>query len=188
MSSIKIFESQLRQLFASVVWTHKIQEKQADIYRDRFKIFEFWRIFLSALTASGIFAVIFIDHFWLKVCSSIISICSLFISIYYETNDLKSMAVNHKQTAIQLLIMREHMISVLTEIQCGNMLEEDLKNKLDLLYAEYFSICEKAPDASDEAVEKASVALKVKGDNTFEDGEIDGYLPIYLRKVGTRNE
>jgi len=64
------------------------------------------------------------------------------------------------------------------------MLEDELKNKLDLLYAEYFSVCEKAPDASNMAVEKASVALKIKGDNTFEDGEIDWYLPVYLRKVG----
>ena len=32
INNIEIIESQLRQVFASVVWSHKIQEKQADIY------------------------------------------------------------------------------------------------------------------------------------------------------------
>lgn len=30
---MEYLESQLRQKFASVVWTHKIQEKQADYYK-----------------------------------------------------------------------------------------------------------------------------------------------------------
>lgn len=32
MVKIEVVESQLRQIFISVAWTHKIQEKQADIY------------------------------------------------------------------------------------------------------------------------------------------------------------
>ena len=39
-TNIELLESQIRQIFASVVWTHKIQEKQADIYRDRYNKLE----------------------------------------------------------------------------------------------------------------------------------------------------
>ena len=41
MINMEILESQLRQIFASVVWTHKIQEKQSDIYLNRYNNLEF---------------------------------------------------------------------------------------------------------------------------------------------------
>ena len=37
---MEYLESQLRQKFASVVWTHKIQEKQADYYKRLYNINE----------------------------------------------------------------------------------------------------------------------------------------------------
>ena len=35
MNEYQILLDIVRQTFASVVWTHKIQEKQADIYNER---------------------------------------------------------------------------------------------------------------------------------------------------------
>ena len=35
---MEYLESQLRQKFASAVWTHKIQEKQADYYKRLYNI------------------------------------------------------------------------------------------------------------------------------------------------------
>ncbi len=51
---MEYLESQLRQKFASAVWTHKIQEKQADYYQRLYNIMETVRIILSAITTSGI--------------------------------------------------------------------------------------------------------------------------------------
>ena len=34
---VRVLEDVARNLFANVVWTHKIQEKQAEIYEHRFK-------------------------------------------------------------------------------------------------------------------------------------------------------
>ena len=85
MVNIEIVESQLRQIFASVVWTHKIQEKQSDIYLNRYNNLEFLRILLAAITSSGIFAIIFVDKFWLKMITAIVSAISLFITTYFKS-------------------------------------------------------------------------------------------------------
>jgi len=39
---MEYLESQLRQKLASVVWTHKIQEKQADYYKRLYSIRKNW--------------------------------------------------------------------------------------------------------------------------------------------------
>lgn len=39
---MEYLESQLRQKLASVVWTHKIQEKQADYYKRIYSIRKNW--------------------------------------------------------------------------------------------------------------------------------------------------
>ena len=55
---------------------------------------------------------------------------------------------------------------------------QDIKNwlkKTDAIYLE-------APTTTDEAVGKASKALKIKKDNTFTDAEIDSFLPLSLRR------
>lgn len=182
MKKIEVFESQIRQLFASVVWTHKIQEKQADIYRKRHARFEFARIALLAITTSGIFSIIFLDEYWLKVVTAVIGLISLFINIYYETYDLRLMIENHKSGAKELLKLRESLITLLTEIKVEMINDEDVKTKMELLYSRYFAIIEGLHDASPTAVDKASEALKKSMDNSFSDEEIDSYLPIGLRK------
>lgn len=44
----QILLDEVRQNFASVVWTHKIQEKQADIYAEQYKLLETINILLAA--------------------------------------------------------------------------------------------------------------------------------------------
>lgn len=169
-------------MFAGVVWTHKIQEKQADIYLKRFNSLEFFRIGSSAITASGIFAVIFADKFWLKVATAIISILSLFISTYYKTYDLKELQKQHKKSALALLELREEFISVLCDIKLNKYIEEDLIIKRDELLKKQMNIYNGALDASVKAYDKAQKALKVQKDNTYTDEEIDSFLPMVARK------
>ena len=182
MNRIEVYESQIRQLFASVVWTHKIQEKQADIYRSRYSLLEFVRIGTMTITTSGIFSIVFIDKYWLKVATAIVGFITLFVNIYYETYDLRQMTETHKGSAKDLLKLRESLITLLTEIKVTLLSEDEIKKKMDDVYSEYFGILEGMKDASSKAVSNASKALKEREDNTFTDDEINSYLPIGLRK------
>lgn len=188
MEEIEIQEGQIRQLFASVVWTHKIQEKQADIYRNRYRCMETIKILLSALTSSGIISVLFVDNFWLKVVSAILSGISLFVSIYCETYDLKTEANHHKRTALSLLSLRERIISLLSDIKCNKLSYDEIVSIKATLYDEYFNICDVAKDTCEKAVNKATKALKIRKDNTYSDSEIDSFLPIILRKENNKEK
>lgn len=183
MNNINILESQIRQVFASVVWTHKIQEKQADKYLKSYKRLEFIRILFVAATSSGIFAAIFVENdYLLKIVTAVVSAVSLFISTYFKSYDLKSLYTQHKKSAIELLALRENIVTVLCNIKMSKYTEDELCIERDAIISRKIEISKVTPDATDAAVIAASNCLKLRQDNTYSDQEIDSYLPTIARK------
>lgn len=73
-----ILEDAVRDMFARAVWSHKIQEKQSDIYQMRYKWMETVNILCASLTAVGILSTIFTDRLWIKIASAILSFATAF--------------------------------------------------------------------------------------------------------------
>lgn len=71
---------------------------------------------------------------------------------------------------------------LLTEIKLQSDSVENLLSRYNELVKETDSIYLEAPSTTEEAVDKASEALKIKKDNTFSDEEIDSFLPSSLRR------
>jgi hypothetical protein len=164
------------------VWTHKIQEKQADIYRRRYNCLETWRIILSAVTASGITATIFINEDLLKIIAAIISFVALGINSYFKVYNLSGLIDVHKHSALELLKLREKLISLLCDIKMNRVTQDEIIERRDIILDTLMCTYDNTNDASEKAVNKASDSLKNRQDNTFSDEEIDSFLPIYLRK------
>ena len=182
IENYKMLEDVVRDSYASVVWSHKIQEKQADIYAEKFKKMETVNIGAASLTSVGIVALIFTDPLWLKLVSALISFATVYITAYYQSFDLQKFITSHKAAANKLIAVRDQYKVLLTEIKLKvdsveNLLAryKELVEKTDAIYLE-------APTTTDEAVGKASKALKIKKDNTFTDAEIDSFLPLSLRR------
>ena len=79
-SEYEALEDLVRTRYASVAWTHKIQEKQAEIYDKRYRILATVNIFAASITSAGIFSLIFTDQTWLKITSAVVSFVTIFIS------------------------------------------------------------------------------------------------------------
>lgn len=177
-------ESSVRDTLASVVWSHKIQEKQADIYDTRFKCMETMKIIAASLTSVGVVSLIFTDQLWIKVSSALISFISVFVSAYFKSFDLQIMVNQHKAAANNLLIIRDDLKLLLLQIKLQESTTTNLfenyrstVHQLDKIYAD-------APKTTNKAVEMARKALNITKDSTFSDSEIDSFLPIALRKGG----
>lgn len=177
-----VLEDVVRTSYASVVWSHKIQEKQADIYAKTFKTMETINIITASLTSVGIVAIIFTDPLWLKLVSAIVSFATICITAYYKSFDLQNLIASHKVTAGKLISVRDKYRVLLTEINLQSDSVKNLLSKYNELVKETDNIYLEAPTTTDEAVKKASKALKVKKDNTFTDEEIDSFLPQGLRR------
>lgn len=181
-NKIEILEAQIRQIFASVVWTYKIQEKQADIYRERYNVMETVKIIISAITSAGIISIIFVDEFGLKFVTAIISMISIGITSYFKTFNFPELANQHKESALKLLRLREQLISVLCDIKMERIELEQVIQKRDDILERLAEVYDGCIDSSPKAVDKAKVALNKDKDFTYSESEIDSFLPIYLRK------
>lgn len=179
---IKVLEAQIRQLFAGVVWTHKIQEKQADIYKDKSTIIEIAKLVAATLTTSGILTSLVVDEKLITILTAIVSFVTILLNEIDKACNYKELQIKHKNTAVDLLEVREEWICVLTDIKTDRVTESEVVERRDKIIAKQMEIYKQAADASSKAVDKASEALKARKDNTFEDDEIDSFLPKLLRK------
>lgn len=182
INDYKVLEDVVRDSYARVVWSHKVQEKQSDIYAGKFKIMETINIGAASLTSAGIVTLIFNDPLWLKLISTLISFCTIFITAYFKSFDLQKFIISHKSTANKLISIRDQYKVLLTEIKLQSDSVENLLSRHDELVKETDDIYLEAPSTTEKAVNKASKALKIKKDNTFSDEEIDSFLPKLLRR------
>lgn len=179
-----VLEDEVRQTFMSVTWSHKIQEKQAEICYNRYKFLEFIRIVCSALTTVGIFSLIFSDKLIVKIISTILSLIITFISMMFKSFNLQEMSGKHKTTANKLIIMRDKLRTLLVEIYLDMEDEAALLSNYKELQKELHEIYKEASNTTEKAVNEARVALEIKEDNKFSDEEIDKNLPKNLRYGG----
>lgn len=180
----KVFEDEVRQTFISVTWSHKIQEKQAEIYYKKYKTWEIIRIVCSALTTAGIFSLIFSDQLIIKMISAVLSLIITFISMMFKSFNLQEMSNRHKSSANKLLTMRDNFRTLLVEIHLEIEDDSKLLSNYKELQNELHEIYNEAPNTTKKAVKEARVALNIKGDNKFSDEEVDSNLPKNLRYGG----
>lgn len=176
----RILLDEVRQKFASVVWTHKIQEKQADIDAARYRYLKTTNIVCSALTSCGIMSTAFFSEGWVKILTALLSFVALFTAAFLRNFDLKESEVSHKHAANKFVIIRNRLLHVIGELKMAGDFEK-ISDEYDAIVADLEELYENAPSTTNHAVRKASIALKCNREYSYSDGEIDCFLPPAFR-------
>lgn len=180
--SRSIIEGQVRECFGRVVYSHKTHEKCADILLNRLAKIKLAQIILSALTTAGFIAVVFGIGKIGAIVGVVISTFLLVLNTYVKDYDLGELAQKHRQSAIDLWLIREKYITLITDIRMGERPIESLQKKRNELLEELYSVYSGAPSTTYQAYKKAQAALQQLEDMTFSDSEIDAFLPMELKK------
>ena len=181
-SDITVLESQIRECYGRVVWTHKTHEKCADIYAAKLKALKTTEIILSALTTTSLLTSIFVAQRWGIIIGTLLSTLLLGVTIYAKDYDLGKIAKSHADTAVKMWSIRESYLSLLTDIKLNNLTLNQIQAKRDELQNQLASVYENAPRTNSKAYDKASQALKSNEEMTFSDEEIDKFLPNDIRR------
>ena len=178
----KIIEDAARDMFARAVCSHKIQEKQADIYQSQYKWMETASIICASLTSVGVLSTIFTNHLWVRIVSALLSFATVFLTAYFKSFDLVKLTTTHKEAANKLLVLRNKLTGLLLSIKLKEKTLSELEDCYAALMEEANETYNKVPQTTDRAVKLAKEALQITGDNTFSAEEIDSYLPEALQK------
>lgn len=179
----QILLDEVRQNFVSVVWSHKTQEKQADIYRFWYAMIECANIVCSAVATSGILAVLFCNQKteWLEIITSIISFGSLVFAAFLKSFDLKEKELINKNHANRLVVIRNKLVHVIAEIHMKKRSVDEINTDYECILSELNDLYVNAPATTSKALSKADEALNVCKDFTYSVEEIDKFLPPHLR-------
>jgi len=178
-----LLESQIRELYGRVVYTHKTHEKCADVLKDRSDRLKLAEIALSAATTTSVLVVLFGDGRVFQFIAALSSTFLLALTLYSKDFNLLAIAEKHKQAALDILEVREKLLSLLVDIRIGNKEITQLQQIRDNLNEQLVNTYRGAPKTINKAYQIASKALKENEEFTFSDPEIDKFLPESLRRV-----
>jgi hypothetical protein len=177
---------QLRDLFGRTAYSHKthiIQAGMENTCQNRIKTVE---IILSAITTTGLITALLGSGAWGLGISTFASTLLLGVIFYTKDFDLGTVAEQHKRTADELWLLREQLVSLLTDIQAGTVAPDSIVKRRDALIDKLGTVYSTAKVTSSAAYAAAQKALKIKEDLSFSTEEIDAMLQPTLRKAANQ--
>jgi hypothetical protein len=179
-----VLESQIRECYGRVAYTHKTQEKMAERRAASLRHVKWIQITLSALTTGGAVGVIFSKETLLfSYATAILSFATLLLNSYMKDLDPGAAAQKHREAASDIWNMREAYMSLLADIRDGSIPLDALRKRRDELQAQLHRIYRIAPHTDGTAYGQAQDALKNQEELTFSDAEIDAFLPGPLKRT-----
>lgn len=169
-----------RELYGRVVYSHKVHEKEREIWSGKVCWMNRVNILLAGITT--IFAVISasLKPLWALIVTAISAAAGVCFAIWQASADPAARGAQHRVAAKELLWIREQLLLFVGSCQATTP-PPDAQRQLDMLTRELTAVYKFAPDTSPEAYAAADKMLK-SGHFTFSDDEIDGFLPTDLRK------
>ncbi len=182
-SEMEVLESQIRECFGRVVYSHKTQEKCADIVLSLHKRLKLMLIIISAIVTTSLLIKLFGDQGWALLVGVILSTILFGLNTYMKDYDLGEISQKHINAANELWDIRETYLSLLTDIKANQLSINQIINQRDDLQKRLHNIYSGSPRTNYKAYKEASKALQVNEELTFSDKEIDVFLPKELRRT-----
>ena len=143
----------VEKLYDDIVWTHKIHEKQADIYSTNGRRLQKASIACIAITAVLAGVGIGVSCVWLNIAATIFAVVATFVSIYREAKPYDVLVCDHSSYAKDYLALREELTSILTKAPLD-------KEAVNCIRCKYIHLCDHAPRTTDKAEAAAETAIE----------------------------
>ncbi len=182
-SDYELLDSQLRENYGKIVYSHKTQEKCADILTRRNNQIKNAQIILAALITTGLLVRVFNGQQWALIVSTILSAIQFGLTSFLKEYNLGETIQKHVTAALELLEIRERYLSLLTDLKARLVTPSEIILKRDELQGELTKTYKGSPRTFSKAYGDAQKALKINEELTFSDAEIDNFLPSPLRRT-----
>jgi hypothetical protein len=185
--SLEVLDSQIREAYGRVVYAHKTHEKCADncLYWQR--IIKNVQIWLSAITSGVLIYAIWGDTKVATIVGAVLSTIFAIVTAYTKDYDFGTIAEKHRETAIEIWAIRESYLSLIADIQIGDLPLELVRQRREQLVADLKTVYKGCPATDAKGYLLAQKALKEAEDMTFSQEELNKILPEALRKKTPKN-
>ena len=137
MHSCDPIESQVRECYGRVVYSHKTHEKRADVLLKRLGIIKLLQIVLSSISTAGFLTTLIggAERIGSMIGASFSAIL-LCLTLYTKNYDLGELAQKHRRAAADLWFIREKYLSLITDLRTGQESPEKITARRNALLEE----------------------------------------------------
>lgn len=183
LNDFELLEAQIRENYGKIVYSHKTQEKCADILSCRNNRMKNFQIILSALITTGLLVRVFKGAEWALIVSTVLSAIQFALTSFLKEYNLGETIQKHNTAALELWDIREQYLSLLTDLKAKLISPAEIVNKRDELQEQLSKTYKGSPRTFGAAYSAAQKALQMNDELTFSDSEIDKFLPKNLRRT-----
>ena len=171
-----------RELYGRVVYTHITHEKEREIWSAKVCRMNNINIWLAGATT--FFAIISasLQPAWGTVVTAIFAAATIAFVMWQSNLDPAGREAQHRVAAKELLWIREQLLLLITDRHISPGSSDHAQKCLEVLTRELTTVYKFAPNTSPQAYAAAEKSIK-SGHFTFSNEEIDGMLPVDLRKT-----
>lgn len=180
-ANLTSYEDRFRQLYWRIIWTHKIHEKQADIYSAERTRVDVSAMVLTAVSGCGILAASQLATLPFNVIPIAIAAAAIFLDLKSHITDYGAMITEQRMSAKRFLSLREESLDLIAATHDDALDQDAACSALASLEIEYERACCLSPRTTGRAVAQAEKALG-GGDVLASDEKIDQFLPERLRR------
>ena len=116
------------------------------------------------------------------VVSMVVSTIQLALTAFLKEFKLGETIQKHQAAALEIWEVREEYLSLLTDLKSDAISLPDARSKRDKLLAKLSKTYKGSPRTFSKAYEQARKALQIDEELTFNEKEIDMFLPAELRR------
>jgi hypothetical protein len=182
-NGLATLEAQLRENYGKIVYSHKTQEKCADILSNQNRSIKNGQIILAALITTGLLVRVFKGQEWALIVSTILSAIQFGFTSFLREYNLGETIQKHSTAALELFDIREKYLSLLTDVKANLIDPQSTIAKRDELQEQLSKTYKGSPRTFSRAYKEAQRALQLNDELTFTEEEIDKFLPKALRKT-----
>ena len=165
------FHEELKNFIVSTSWTHKIHAKYSDFLSCLSIVLKTIQIGGSALTSSGVIAIITKEgSFWFKIGVAILSCITVFVSAIDRNLKLEEKLLKEKAITNEFYRLKEKALRLLYQIHYDKSPNYIIIEKeFNMLFNRKLEFGSKLSNVPDFVVNKARNSLKEKRDNDYTD-------------------
>lgn len=177
----------VREAYGRLVFTHKTHEKERERLSGFGTASKWINIALSALTFGGITIVFGTDDLGWKIASVGLAVASAGFAVFQLSFDPARSSEAHRTAAKRFLDLRNRYELLIADVGSDALPADEVRRRRDALSEAANEAYRSAPDTSRVAYKRAQKALGVGEEMSFNDGEIDRFLPVPLRRDAPRD-
>jgi hypothetical protein len=180
-SSLEYVLAAARELYARTVYSHKIHEKERELWSKKSCLMSYINVALVSLTTLFAIVAAALPAKLMLILTAVFAATSTAFVLWQANFDPVGRENLHRTAAKELLWIREQLLLLIVRCHDGAERLADLNRSLGSLSQQQATVNKFSPGTSQEAYTLARTALKQAEEFTFTDEEIDRFLPGPLR-------